>query len=174
MLEAGACKGRDLWSGVRRIRSWASGDRHWDVVWLDIMAPHRHLVVGVTVTSARTNTNVPRIGARLPLQGSLALLSMAKLMRTTAFLLCLARLRLSRSVTTIPSLSRVGAGWRQWRLSWLIAMQFWWQFLDSMVWVLLTSVLCAMAVMSICILVIERSHIKGPWLGRWVAVSLVG
>jgi hypothetical protein len=26
------------------------------------MAPHRHLVVDVTVTSARTNTNVPRIG----------------------------------------------------------------------------------------------------------------
>jgi hypothetical protein len=37
------------------------------------MAPHRHLVVDVTVTSARTNTNVPRIGARLPLHGNLAL-----------------------------------------------------------------------------------------------------
>jgi hypothetical protein len=37
------------------------------------MAPHRHLVVVVTVTSARTNTNVPRISARLPLLGSLAL-----------------------------------------------------------------------------------------------------
>jgi hypothetical protein len=37
------------------------------------MAPHRHLVLDVTVTSARTNTNVPRIGARLPLHGSLAL-----------------------------------------------------------------------------------------------------
>jgi hypothetical protein len=37
------------------------------------MAPHRHLVVDVTVISARTNTNVPRIGARLPLLGSLAL-----------------------------------------------------------------------------------------------------
>jgi hypothetical protein len=36
------------------------------------MAPHRHLVFYVTVTSARTNTNVPRIGARLPLLGSLA------------------------------------------------------------------------------------------------------
>jgi hypothetical protein len=36
------------------------------------MAPHRHLVVDVMVTSARTNTNVPRIGARLPLPGSLA------------------------------------------------------------------------------------------------------
>jgi hypothetical protein len=31
------------------------------------MAPHRHLVVDVNVTRARTNTNVPRIGARLPL-----------------------------------------------------------------------------------------------------------
>jgi hypothetical protein len=37
------------------------------------MAPHRHLVVDVTVTSARTNTKAPRIGARLPLPGSLAL-----------------------------------------------------------------------------------------------------
>jgi hypothetical protein len=36
------------------------------------MAPHLHLVVDVTVTSARTNTNVPHI-ARLPLPGSLAL-----------------------------------------------------------------------------------------------------
>jgi hypothetical protein len=37
------------------------------------MAPHRHLVVDVTVTNARTNTNVPRKGARLPLHGNLAL-----------------------------------------------------------------------------------------------------
>jgi hypothetical protein len=43
------------------------------MVWLDFMAPHRHLVVDLTDTSARTNTNVPRIGARLPLPGSLAL-----------------------------------------------------------------------------------------------------
>jgi hypothetical protein len=44
------------------------------MVWLDFMAPHRHLVVdAVTVTSARTNTNDPRIDARLPLPGSLAL-----------------------------------------------------------------------------------------------------
>jgi hypothetical protein len=35
------------------------------------MAPHRHLVIDVTVTSARTNTNVPRIGARLSLPGGL-------------------------------------------------------------------------------------------------------
>jgi hypothetical protein len=37
------------------------------------MAPHRHLVVDVKVTSARTNTNDPRIGARLPFPSSLAL-----------------------------------------------------------------------------------------------------
>jgi hypothetical protein len=43
------------------------------MVWLDFMAPHRHLVVDVTVTSARTNTNVPCTCARLPLLGSLAL-----------------------------------------------------------------------------------------------------
>jgi hypothetical protein len=43
------------------------------VVGLDFTASHRHLVVDVTVTSARTNNNVPRIGARFPLLGSLAL-----------------------------------------------------------------------------------------------------
>jgi hypothetical protein len=37
------------------------------------MAPHHNMVVDVTITSARTNTNVPRVGARLPLPGSLAL-----------------------------------------------------------------------------------------------------
>jgi hypothetical protein len=37
------------------------------------MAPHRYLVVDQTVTSARTNNNVLRICARLPLRGSLAL-----------------------------------------------------------------------------------------------------
>jgi hypothetical protein len=37
------------------------------------MAPHRHLVVDVMVKSALTNTNVPHIGALLPLPGSLAL-----------------------------------------------------------------------------------------------------
>jgi hypothetical protein len=59
---------------VRRIRSGAFRYRPGDVVWLDFVAPHRHLVACVTVTSsARTNTNVPRIFARLPLLGSLAL-----------------------------------------------------------------------------------------------------
>jgi hypothetical protein len=61
MLEAGATKGRDLRLEVRRTRSEVFRDRHEDVVWLDFMAPHRHLVVYVTVTSARTNTNVPHI-----------------------------------------------------------------------------------------------------------------
>jgi hypothetical protein len=40
---------------------------------LDFPAPHRHHVVDVTATSARKNTNAPRIGARLSLPGSLAL-----------------------------------------------------------------------------------------------------
>jgi hypothetical protein len=73
MLEAGATKGRYLRLEVRRIRSGASRDRPAAVVWLDFMVKHRHLVVNVTVRSARTNTNVPRIGGRLPLRGSLAL-----------------------------------------------------------------------------------------------------
>jgi hypothetical protein len=73
VLEAGASEGRDLRLEVRRIRSGASRDRPWDVVWLDFMAPPRHLVVYVTVTTARTDTNVPRIGVDLPFPGSLAL-----------------------------------------------------------------------------------------------------
>jgi hypothetical protein len=74
MFEAGATKGQDLRLEVRRIRSGASRDSPRDLVWLDFMAPHRHHVVDVTVTSARTNTNVPRIVvARLPLPGNLAM-----------------------------------------------------------------------------------------------------
>jgi hypothetical protein len=73
MLEAGATKGRDLRLEVRRSRSGASRDRLGDVAWLNFMAPHRHIIVDVTVTSARTNPYVPRIRARLPLPGSLSL-----------------------------------------------------------------------------------------------------
>jgi hypothetical protein len=60
ILEAGATKERDLRLEVRRIRSGASRDRSGHVVWLDFIAPYRHLVVDLTVTSARTNTNVPQ------------------------------------------------------------------------------------------------------------------
>jgi hypothetical protein len=73
MLEAGASKGRDLRLEVRRIRSGASRDRPMYVVWLEFMAPRRHLVVDVKVTSARTNANVPHISARLPFPYNLAL-----------------------------------------------------------------------------------------------------
>jgi hypothetical protein len=73
VLEAGATKGRDLRLEVRRIRPGASRDRHGDVVWLGFIAAHLHLVVDVTVSGARTYTNVPRISARVPLHGSLAL-----------------------------------------------------------------------------------------------------
>jgi hypothetical protein len=68
MLEAGAIKGGTC-------GTWRSAAYHYgaDVVWFNFMTPLRHLVVDVTVTSARTNTNIPRIGARLPLPGSLAL-----------------------------------------------------------------------------------------------------
>jgi hypothetical protein len=133
MIEAGATKGRDLRLEVRRIRSGDSRDRHGDVVWLDFMAPHRHLVVDVTATSARKNTNVPRIGARLLLPGSMYWeLNIENLMRTSALPLCLARLRFSRSMTTIPSPWRMGAGWRRWRLSWLFSYLFRWHFVASL------------------------------------------
>jgi hypothetical protein len=72
-LEAGASEGRDLRLEVRRTRLGISRDRPRDEHWLDFMAPHRHLLVDVAFKSACTNTNVPCIGARLPLPGSLTL-----------------------------------------------------------------------------------------------------
>jgi hypothetical protein len=74
MLEAESTKRRDL-----RLKSAVFGRELLEIVlgtWFGygFMAPHRHLVVEVTVTSARTNTNAPRIvGARLPIPGNLAL-----------------------------------------------------------------------------------------------------
>jgi hypothetical protein len=111
MLEAGATKGRDLRLEIRRIRSGASRDRHGDVVWLDFRAPYRHFVVAMTVTNARRNANVPHIySARLPLLGSLALGAQhGKLDADLRTSVCLAHLRCSRSMTTIPSLKRRGA-----------------------------------------------------------------
>jgi hypothetical protein len=139
MLGAGGTKGRDLRLEVRRIRSGASRDRHMDVVQLDFMAPHRHIVVYVTVTSARTNTNDILVCtvASHSMIGLHLELSMANLMWTSALLLCFARLRFNRSMTIIPSLWRMGAGWRLWRLmSWLIAWLFWWQLVAFLAWVL--------------------------------------
>jgi hypothetical protein len=37
------------------------------------MAPCHHIVVDLTATSARTNTHVPNMGARIPVPGSLVL-----------------------------------------------------------------------------------------------------
>jgi hypothetical protein len=91
MLEAGATKGRNLLLEVRRIWSGDSPDRHGDVGLVRLLASHRHLVVDVTFTSARTNTNAPHIGARLPIPGSSLALGAehGKLdadLRTSAFL----------------------------------------------------------------------------------------
>jgi hypothetical protein len=43
-----------------------------------------------------------------------------------------------------------GADWRLWRPSLLITWLFWWQFVASLAWVLLTLVLCALTAMSVC------------------------
>jgi hypothetical protein len=75
MFEAEATKGRDKRLEVRRIRPRASRDRRASTC-------DRHINNKMTVwkcgtmksnQSARTNTNVPQISARLPLPGSLAL-----------------------------------------------------------------------------------------------------
>jgi hypothetical protein len=101
------------------------------------MTPHRHLVVDdVTVTSARTNTNVPHVVARPPLPGILALrVEHDKLdadLRTSA-------LRGTPSVQSVHDYypfaledGAMGPGWRLWRMSWLIALLCWWQFIASM------------------------------------------
>jgi hypothetical protein len=94
--------------------------------------------------------NVPRIVVSHSMAVLHWELSLANLMRTSALLLCLERLRFSRSMTTIPSPWRMGAGWRRWRLSWLIAWQFWWLFVASLAWVPLTLAPCALTVMSVC------------------------
>jgi hypothetical protein len=81
------------------------------------MASHRRLVVDVTVTSACMNTNIPHIGARLPLPGSLALGAQhGKLdldLRTSALLG-------TPSVHSVPDYYpfavKDGGGWRLWRL----------------------------------------------------------
>jgi hypothetical protein len=44
-----------------------------DVVWLDFPAPHKHMTVDVTATSACTNSIVLAVGVPLPVSGRLAL-----------------------------------------------------------------------------------------------------
>jgi hypothetical protein len=153
MSEAGATKGRDLRLEVRRIRSGASRDRPGDVVWLDFMAPHRHLVVDVTVTSARTNTNVPCTCARIPLHGSLAL--GAHHGKTDADLRTSALLG-TPSVQSIhdyyPFAMEDGGRLAPMLTEWLIAWLFSWQFVASLAWVHVTLAPCALIVMSVCII----------------------
>jgi hypothetical protein len=55
-----------------------------------------------------------------------------------------------RSMTTTPSLWRMGGGWRPWRLSWLIAWLFGWQLIASLAWVLKTLLHCVLTVLSAC------------------------
>jgi hypothetical protein len=72
------------------------------VVWPYLMmAPHRHIVVDVTVTGARTNYIVHAVGAGLPLHGSLA--EGVEKRKLDADFGNLAPLRFSRLTTTIPS-----------------------------------------------------------------------
>jgi hypothetical protein len=108
MLEVGATKLWELCLKVRRIRSGASRDRPRAVVWLvNFTTPHRHLVVDVPVTSAHANKSVHRIGARLPLLPDW-MLSMANLMRTSALLGTPSVGLVHESMTTIPSIYRMG------------------------------------------------------------------
>jgi hypothetical protein len=62
----------------------------------------------------------------------------------------LCRRRPPPCMTTIPSLWRMGAGRRLWRMSRLIASLFWWQFVASVIWMLPTLVHCDVTIMSAC------------------------
>jgi hypothetical protein len=143
--------GRDLRLEVHRIRSGASEDLLGDVGCLDFRAPYRNLVVDVTVTSARTNTSVPHVGARLPLPGSLALGAQhGKLDADLCTSALLGTPRFIRPMTTTPSLRRMGAGLRLWRLSWMIGCIFWWQLVASLALVMQTLIHRGMTLMSAC------------------------
>jgi predicted nucleotidyltransferase len=43
------------------------------ITWLDFATPHKHLVVDVTITRARTNCDVPTVGGSVPTFGSVAM-----------------------------------------------------------------------------------------------------
>jgi hypothetical protein len=75
-------------------------------------APHKHLVVDVTVTSARTNSIVTAVGlCFLSLAGLRWGLNKLSLILTSALRPPLACLPFSPFVTITPLLLRTGAGW---------------------------------------------------------------
>ena len=75
MKEAGGRKNQDLHLEMRHIYGKDSSARPGDVVWLNFSQPHRHLVVDVTVTSARTNTMAARSRVHRPAPGALGLIA---------------------------------------------------------------------------------------------------
>jgi hypothetical protein len=66
MTETRAIKGKNMELEVRRIRFGASRDRTTDVAWLDVAAPHKHMIVDITVHSARTKSSIPTVDAPFP------------------------------------------------------------------------------------------------------------
>jgi hypothetical protein len=151
MLEAGAIKGRDLRLEVRRIRSGASRYRHGDVIWLDlIMALHRHLVVDVTVASARTNTNVPRKDALLPLLGSLALGAQHGKLDAELRTFALLGTPSVQSVHDYYPFAMEDGGWLAPMVDELVDRMPILVALRRLAWVLMTLALCAVTIMSAC------------------------
>jgi hypothetical protein len=130
--------GKDLRLEVRRIRYGASRDRPRDVAWLDCAAPHEHLVVDGTVTSARTNSSIPVVWALLPLSRSLATGSQQAMVDVDRRTLHppWARLPLNMCMTIITLLLlRTGVTWLLRRLILMIAWPFCWQIDVSQAWV---------------------------------------
>jgi hypothetical protein len=115
------------------------------------MAPHRHLIVDVTVSSACTKAIAPRIGARLPLHGSLVLEAQyGKLdadLRTSALL----STPFVHSVHDHYPFAMKHGGRLAFMAVELVVPRaiFWWHFVASMAWVLLTLVLCVLTIMSV-------------------------
>jgi hypothetical protein len=73
MQEAGGTKNHDLWLELCHVYGARSQARPGDVAWLNFSRPNRHLVVDVTIPSARTNTNLTRSRTHLPVPGALGL-----------------------------------------------------------------------------------------------------
>jgi hypothetical protein len=59
----------------------------------------------------------------------------------------------------------MGAGWRLGRLSWLIALTFWWQFVASLAWVMRALTHCVLKVMSLCNIARRSTHV--PFRRVW-------
>jgi hypothetical protein len=148
-LERSCMKRGLLWGGTCGWRSAVSPIRQTS----RLHTQDRHLVVAMTVTSARTNTNVPHIGARLPLPGSLVLGAQHGKIDADLRTSTLLGTPSVQSSHDYSLLSLRFGGWGPVGASsaeLVDRMAIWWLFIASLAWVLQTLVHCVLTVMSAC------------------------